>query len=454
MIALPWMRFRKIVLFSIFIDYFLASYSCSFFLDKDYGANSLFLFNKFLFPIFWIFILYLSGRYNPIYLPRKSFKTSYYINHSLKIYSSAIFILYLLKLTLFSKFLIFNGINNIIEFREISIVIFFINLLGIFIQRLIITYLRLSHSREQTWWVQGNIENLNLLSKYKNTSYGVKSLKFIQMPESLSDIKIEKLPFGLIITEPLLLKFPEIDYIKSLSFKGLNVQLISDWMEFNFQKLPSQVLSELDIIVLSFEFISNSIQYKIKRIGDIIFSLILFTLFFPLLLVAALVIKLNDGGPVLYTQDRSGFDGKIFKIYKLRTMVVDAEKNGIKWSKKNDIRVTTIGSLLRKIRLDEFPQLFNVLKGDMSLIGPRPERPEIERDLVKKIPYYSLRNRMLPGLSGWAQVNYPYGASIKDSEEKLSFDLYYLRHFSIWLDFLIMFKTIRLLSNGEGSEPK
>jgi len=141
------------------------------------------------------------------------------------------------------------------------------------------------------------------------------------------------------------------------------------------------------------------------------------------------------------------------KIFKFRSMTIDAEKNGAQWSSKEDMRITRIGKIMRKLRLDELPQLFCVINGTMSLIGPRPERPEIENQLLKGIPYYKCRQLLKPGISGWAQVNYPYGASVSDTEQKLSFDIYYITHCSFLLDMLILFKTIRLVLNARGSKP-
>ena len=135
-------------------------------------------------------------------------------------------------------------------------------------------------------------------------------------------------------------------------------------------------------------------------------------------------------------------------------MSIDAECDGFQWSKRSDSRVTKVGTFLRRVRIDELPQLWCVLTGSMSLIGPRPERPEFDRKLEKEIPHYRLRHCMQPGLSGWAQVNYPYGASVEDAANKLSYDLYYLRNFSFWLDLLIFFKTIRLIFNAHGSLPE
>ena len=145
--------------------------------------------------------------------------------------------------------------------------------------------------------------------------------------------------------------------------------------------------------------------------------------------------------------------GKKIKIIKLRSMIIDAENNGAQWAKKNDSRITLIGKLLRKSRIDELPQLISVLKGEMSLIGPRPERPEFNKMLKRKIPYYGMRSLFKPGLSGWAQVNYPYGASLADSNNKLGYDLFYICNYSLHLDLLILFKTMRTVFSGKGSIP-
>ena len=174
----------------------------------------------------------------------------------------------------------------------------------------------------------------------------------------------------------------------------------------------------------------------------------------PVSSLSALLIRLEDGGPVFYKQRRSGLNGVPFLILKMRTMRIDAEDNGPQWSHINDNRITKTGKILRVLRIDELPQLFSVIAGDMSLIGPRPERPVIEEELKVEIQFYNLRLNIKPGLSGWAQVNYPYGASIEDSKNKLSYDLYYLKNFSIWLDILIFFKTIKLVFTASGAIPR
>ena len=162
--------------------------------------------------------------------------------------------------------------------------------------------------------------------------------------------------------------------------------------------------------------------------------------------------KLSD--PITFvSQVRTGFRGEKISILKFRSMVIDAEKYGPQWAKNEDKWITKIGKIIRAIRFDELPQLLSVLEGSMSLIGPRPERPELEKEFLEEIPYYNYRTILKPGISGWAQVNYPYGASIEDSKIKQSFDLYYVKNVSIILDLIIFLKTIRLILNGRGSIP-
>jgi len=176
-------------------------------------------------------------------------------------------------------------------------------------------------------------------------------------------------------------------------------------------------------------------------------------LFVPLtamLPIVALAIKLNSAGPIFYRQRRIGKNGKEFEIAKFRSMVCDAEKNGAVWASCNDNRVTFVGKILRKTRIDELPQIWNVLKGELSFIGPRPERPEFVKELVEKIPYYQMRHLVKPGLSGWAQINFPYGASVEDALQKLQYDLFYVKNRSIVLEISIMLKTIMTLLKREG----
>jgi len=169
-----------------------------------------------------------------------------------------------------------------------------------------------------------------------------------------------------------------------------------------------------------------------------------------LLLLAGLLIWLEDRGPVFFMQERSGWMGQTFRLYKLRSMRLQSPEQPPQWTIPGDQRITAIGQWLRRTRIDELPQLINVLRGEMSLIGPRPERPEFEHELEEKIPHYRKRHWMLPGLSGWAQVSAPYAASVEEAELKLSYDLYYIRHFSTAFDLLILAKTIKTVLKARG----
>lgn len=189
-----------------------------------------------------------------------------------------------------------------------------------------------------------------------------------------------------------------------------------------------------------------------KRIFDVIFSVAGLTVASPLMLVAGLFIKVDSPGPVFFRQVRVGEREENFVLYKFRTMREDAEhETGAVWAQQNDKRVTSVGNILRKTRIDEIPQLFNVLRGDMSLIGPRPERPEFVEKLKDIIPYYSERHCVKPGITGWAQVRYRYGASVEDAVEKLRYDLYYIKNLSFFLDMLIVLETVKVVLFGRGS---
>ena len=215
-----------------------------------------------------------------------------------------------------------------------------------------------------------------------------------------------------------------------LQQNGCEVLELHLWCERILQRCPSEFLASADLLRGRYSLPEGSFQLRLKRLADVLVSIFLILLTCPIILIAVCLIKVEDGGPILYSQIRSGSKGNTFRIYKLRSMRIDAEKNGAQWVKRSDSRITKIGSFLRVTRLDELPQLLCVLSGSMSLIGPRPERPEFDEDLSRKISHYNLRYLVRPGLSGWAQVNYPYGSSFVDAKNKLSYDLYYLRNFS------------------------
>lgn len=193
-----------------------------------------------------------------------------------------------------------------------------------------------------------------------------------------------------------------------------------------------------------------SVQAQLKRLADLIVAAALLLLTAPFVGIAALLIWIEDQGPVFYSQQRSGWLGRPFTVRKLRTMREPLGADPILWTQPGDQRITAVGYWLRRLRLDELPQLLNVLNGEMSLIGPRPERPELEYELERHIPHYRKRHWMRPGLSGWAQVCAPYASSIEDSDLKLSYDIYYMLHFSIWLDLIILLRTIKTVLKAGG----
>lgn len=195
---------------------------------------------------------------------------------------------------------------------------------------------------------------------------------------------------------------------------------------------------------------SKRLYERMKRIIDIVFALIGIMIALPFVPLIVMIIKIDSKGSTIFKQNRAGKNGKIFSALKFRTMKIDAEKDGPQWAQKDDPRVTGVGKFLRKSRIDEIPQLINVLKNEMSLIGPRPERPEFIKMLQQEIPFYKERLLIKPGLTGWAQINFPYGASKEDALEKLQYDLYYIKNRSLILDLSTLLKTVRIVLSREG----
>lgn len=200
-------------------------------------------------------------------------------------------------------------------------------------------------------------------------------------------------------------------------------------------------------------FAQGDLRSLEKRACDVFASLVLLSVTWPLMLLTALAIFFESGfkGPILYRQLRVGEKNINFELLKFRSMKTDAEKNGAQWAQKNDSRTTRVGRFIRKCRIDELPQIFNVLRGDMSFVGPRPERPEFVQGFNDRIPYYRERHRVKPGITGWAQLCYPYGADENDTIQKLQYDLYYVKNYSLFLDFSIMFNTVEVILWGKGA---
>ena len=231
--------------------------------------------------------------------------------------------------------------------------------------------------------------------------------------------------------------------------KGKTVMDFDKFYELITGKIPVSMIGKTWFLENLLEINKQAFE-KSKRALDVGLALLLFIPFFALCPIIALAIKTTSKGPVFYRQKRVGKNGRIFEILKFRSMLADAEKNGAQWAKEKDERVTMAGNFLRSTRLDELPQIWNILKGDLSFIGPRPERPEFTEELEKQIPHYSMRYLIKPGLSGWAQINFPYGASVEDSVEKLQYDLFYIKNRSLLLEISIILKTIMIILSHSG----
>ena len=235
----------------------------------------------------------------------------------------------------------------------------------------------------------------------------------------------------------------------AIHFRELPVYTMHSFFETFWQKMPADLLSRSWPLDSGFQLVQHSAFASLKRLFDIVFAGITLVLTSPILAIVAILIKLEGRGPVFFSQTRVGQHGSLFTLYKLRTMEVGSEHKGL-YTVEGDPRVTRFGRWLRATRLDELPQLWNVLRGDMSLIGPRAEWIKCVERYENAIPYYHFRHLVRPGITGWAQVNYTYGASLEDTIEKLMFDLYYIRHFSLVLDATVILKTLHVMLFGKG----
>lgn len=261
-------------------------------------------------------------------------------------------------------------------------------------------------------------------------------------------IKTEKI--NTVVVSPETYQMPQIidTFYHSIEDKITFYNLSSFYEELT-NRVPLGAINQVWFLENLSEGSKNAYE-EFKRISDIVFSVIIGLIVLPFIPLIALAIKTSSAGPVFYTQKRRGQNGKIFEIIKFRTMKTDAEKDGAVWAKEDDPRVTWLGKFLRKARIDELPQLWNILRGDMSFVGPRAERPEFHEELKKGVPYYEERYIIKPGLTGWAQINYHYGSSVKDAAEKLQYDLYYIKNRSPILDLGIILKTINIALRQAG----
>ncbi len=441
----PWIKTRLKLFIFLFIDLSLITYLIIYKYNLFIRNHNL---NSFLITsTIWIFYSYIYGRFSILdnHLEK---------NKELKLFRNSllVFTLTFLSLSLYKKLENFFYIE-IFNFSNIYSFLVDISLLGLFINILVLfIYKKNFKINKKTILLideKNKFEDITFLTSEKEK---ITKIKFVNSKKETQIFKEKN--FSDVIILDNVLKEDSEEICKEMILKGVKIMSLVKWFEINFNRIPPDRLN----VVKYYESRSipsdKTFEKRLKRLGDISFSLFLIIITSPILLILIFLIKLEDRGPIFYTQIRSGFKNKPFKLWKFRSMKENAEKSGPQWAQANDNRVTKIGYIMRRTRLDEIPQLINVLLGDMSLIGPRPERPEIDALLTEKINLYSERYIIRPGLSGWAQVNYPYGASIEDAKNKLSFDLFYIKNSSFWLDIVIAFKTIKIVLNAKGAYPK
>jgi len=237
-----------------------------------------------------------------------------------------------------------------------------------------------------------------------------------------------------------------------LDVKSMGIQVVDGHRMYE-EECGRLSIDELkpSFLIFSSGFRRKPVLMALKRIGDIVGALLGLVFLAPLMILIAFGIRMDSPGTILYRQMRVGLHGYPYLLLKFRSMRQNAEFDGVKWAEIQDARVTKFGQWLRQLRLDELPQFINVLKGEMSLVGPRPERPHFVQDLRKQIPYYDLRHTIRPGITGWAQIGFQYAGSVEDSHVKLQYDLYYVKNLSLWLDIKIMLRTIGVVLQGTGS---
>jgi len=242
-----------------------------------------------------------------------------------------------------------------------------------------------------------------------------------------------------------------IQQLLACKARGVDVVELATYFEREYRQVMLESLNP-SWMVLGDGFRQGVVNRITKRVFDFCAGITLLILVSPVILIAALLVFIESGGPVFYRQERVGRDGRVFTLYKLRSMWQDAESDGTPyWARPNDDRTTRVGRFIRKLRIDELPQIYNVLHGEMSFVGPRPERPAFVEQLEKQIPYYALRHCAKPGITGWAQVRYSYGASVDDAVEKLQYDLYYVKNRSLFLDLMILLATVEVVLWGRGA---
>lgn len=432
------MQSRKNLFFLFCLDFSLILFIKSVFIKNNFDPKSVFL--NVPISILWCLIGYIIGKYsyykksNNLLSKLQSLIKSSLITLTIIFITDKLIILFIPEIIPFgkNKILILGLLSYLIHSIKLSI--YFLNI----------------NKQKRFIYLIGDTEELNifknLLKEYLKTN------KIILRDYYGEKIKNNNLSEFVIFNNAK--KESNLrDFYKEIDKINASIYTPFSWCEKYLHRIPVIYLSDETYSEDQWIKDTDNFEWRLKRFGDIFVSIILTIISLPIIIIAGILIWFEDKGPIFYSQVRTGFNNKSFTIIKLRTMKILSEKNGPVWASKNDSRITNTGKILRRTRIDELPQLISVLIGDMSLIGPRPERPEIELTLKREIPFYEIRYKVKPGLSGWAQVNYPYGASVKDSENKISYDFFYIRNYSFLLDILIFIKTLKTIFNMKGSNP-
>ncbi len=420
-----------ILYLSIIITTFLVN---DFQLDYPFLEKHLYAFT-FLFPL-WLIVFYIQGLYSLRFLKIKGLAVSLLQGVNINTIISFIFFYF------FKSFGISPKINMIV-FTLTALVLLYLG------RRFIIKSLtNNSFFKDVIIITKSNFEELR--QELKKTP--LVGLNLVKISEQLdinildnTKVDITVIDNNVVESNDNLKKYLDLCVKKNIAFYDL-----ASFYEEVTGKISLNAMNSYWLL----EKLGKELEVQrdfIKRVFDILGGLCVTMIALPLLFIFGALQLILEGRPIFYSQERVGKKGKIFTIFKLRTMVVNAESNGAKWATPEDSRITKLGKFLRATRIDELPQLYNILKGEMSLVGPRPERPEIIKSRLKNLsPYYDFRHLVLPGVTGWAQVNYRYGFSEEDTLKKLQYDLYYVKNRSLWLDLRIILKTIYTVITASG----
>ncbi|ALO36469.1 sugar transferase [Colwellia sp. MT41] len=285
-----------------------------------------------------------------------------------------------------------------------------------------------------------------------DTPGGIQYETRINLEESLVDYSLAHEIDEIVVANDERRNNLPVDELFACKIRGVEITDILDFIERETGQIAVNLIYPSWVIYSNGFASNNHLRNTLDWIFNAVMAVFLLLITWPIMLIAVICMKINEGfsAPIFYKQERVGLDGEPFNIIKFRSMRLDAEKNGAQMASENDSRITKVGQYLRKYRIDELPQIWNILHGDMGFVGPRPERPQFVQGLIKNLPYYNERHNVKPGLTGWAQLKYPYGATEADSLEKLKYDLYYIKHRSFLLDLLILIRTVEIVLFGKG----